>query len=166
MPTNPRHFLEERPAFLGSQRQRLVDHALADEQEGVVGQVSGIEQIDEVLESHPLFVEEVVVLARTEESAPQFDGFEVDRKQPVGVAEDQRHVRHPESGTLVGPGEDDVFGLAKPQRATLLAESPAQRVGQVALARPVRAHDGADSRTELHESPFAEGLEALQPESQ
>ena len=40
--------LEQRPALLGPQRQRLVDHALADEQERVVGEVRGVEQVDEV----------------------------------------------------------------------------------------------------------------------
>ena len=40
--------LEQRPALLGPQRERLVDHALADEQERVVGEVAGVEQVDEV----------------------------------------------------------------------------------------------------------------------
>ena len=31
--------LEQRPALLGPQRERLVDHALADEQERVLGEV-------------------------------------------------------------------------------------------------------------------------------
>ena len=40
--------LEQRPPLLGPQRERLVDHALADEQERVVGEVRRVEQVDEV----------------------------------------------------------------------------------------------------------------------
>ena len=46
---DPGHFLEQRSALLRSQREGLVDHALADEQERIVGKVRGVEQIDEVL---------------------------------------------------------------------------------------------------------------------
>lgn len=38
-----RHLLEQRTALLGPQGERLVDHALADEQEGVVRDVGGVE---------------------------------------------------------------------------------------------------------------------------
>ena len=54
--------LEQRPAFLGSEGQGLVDHALADEQEGVVGEMRRIEQVDQVAQADPLLVEQVVVL--------------------------------------------------------------------------------------------------------
>ena len=37
---DPGRLLEQRPALFGAQRQRLVDHALADEQERVVGDVA------------------------------------------------------------------------------------------------------------------------------
>ena len=90
------HFLEERAPLLGPQRQRLVHHALADEEEGVVGQMGRVEQIDEVLEPDPLLVQQVVVLAGAEEPPSQLDRLEVDRQQPVRVAEDQSHVRHAE----------------------------------------------------------------------
>ena len=40
--------LEQRPPLLGPERERLVDHALADEQERVVGEVGRVEQVDEV----------------------------------------------------------------------------------------------------------------------
>ena len=75
--------LEERPALLGPQRERLVDHALADEEEGVVGQVGVVEQVDQVAQADPLAVEEVLVLARAEEPAAELDLAEVDRQQAV-----------------------------------------------------------------------------------
>ena len=75
--------LEQRPALLGPQRQRLVDHALADEQERVVGEVRRVEQVDEVAQPDPLLVEEVVVLARAVQPAAELEDLEVDRQQAV-----------------------------------------------------------------------------------
>ena len=133
------HLLEQRPALLGTQGQRLVDHPLADEQEGVVGEVGRVEQIDQVAQPDPALVEEVVVLARAVEPPPELEDPEVDRQQAVGVVEDERDVGHALGRPLVGAGPDDVLGLARAERPTLLPERPAERVGEVALARPVRA---------------------------
>ena len=86
--------LEQRPPLLGAQRERLVDHALADEQERVVGQVRLVEQVDEVAQPDALAVEQELVLARAEEPPAQLDLAEVDRQQPVLVVEDERDVGH------------------------------------------------------------------------
>ncbi len=110
--SDPGDFLEQRPPFLGSQRQRLVDHALADEQERVVGQVRAIEQVDEVAQADALLVEEILVLAAAEQPAAELEDLEVDRQQSIGVVEDQRDVGHALRGTLLRPGPDDVLGLA------------------------------------------------------
>ena len=146
---DPGDLLEERATFLGSQCERLVDHPLADEEEGVVGEVRGVEQVDEVAQADPLLVEQVVVLAGAVQAPAELEHREVDRQQPVGVVDDQRHVGHALGGAAVGAGPDDVLRLARSQGTTLFPERPAQRVGQVALARPVGADDGADAATEL-----------------
>ena len=158
--------LEERPALLGPERERLVDHALADEEEGVVGEVGRVEEVDEVLEADPLAIQQVVVLAGPEEPAAELDDAEVDRQQAVGVVEDSVTSAMPTRRPPLRPGEDDVLGLARAQGPALLAERPAEGVGEVALARPVGADDGVDPRPELDERPLGERLEALQPERQ
>ena len=104
--------LEQRPPFLGPQRERLIDHALADEQERVVGQVRRIEQVDEVAQPDPALVEQVVVLARAVEPPPELEDLEVDRQQAVGVVEDERDVGHPLRRALLRAGPDDVLRLA------------------------------------------------------
>ena len=81
--------LEQRPAFLRPQREGLVDHALADEQEGVVGQVRAVQQVHQVAQAHPLAVQQVLVLARAVEPPRQVDLAVVHRQQPVAVVEDQ-----------------------------------------------------------------------------
>ena len=158
--------LEQRPALLGSQRERLVDHPLADEQERVVGEVGGVEQVDEVAQPDPLLVEQVVVLAGPVEPAAELEDAVVDRQETVGVVEDEGHVGHAEGRAPLGAGEDHVLALPAAQRPTLLAEGPAQRVGQVALARAVRSDDRADAGSELDDRPLGERLEALEPECQ
>ena len=67
------HLLEQRPSLLRPQRERLVDHALADEQERVVGEVRAVEQVDEVAQPDPLLVEQVVVLAGAVQPPPELD---------------------------------------------------------------------------------------------
>ena len=140
------NLLEQRPALLGAERQGLVDHPLADEQEGVVGKVGRIEQVDQVAQADPALVQEVVVLARAVEAPPELEHAEIDRQQAIGVVEDERDVGHPLGRALVRACPDDVLGLARAERPTLLPERPAQRVGEVALARSVRPDDGADPR--------------------
>ena len=148
----------------GRKRQRLVDHALADEQERVVGQVRAVEQVDEVAQPDALLVEEVLVLAAAEEPATELEDLEVDRQQPIAVVEDERDVGHALGGALLRPGPDDVLGLARAEGAALLPERPAERVREVALARAVRPDDRADPATELDVRPLGERLEPLETE--
>ena len=86
--------LEQRPPLLGAERQRLVDHALADEQERVLGEVRAVQQVDEVAQPHALAVEQVVVLARAVEAPAELDHAVLDRQQGVAVVEHERHVGH------------------------------------------------------------------------
>ena len=74
------HFLEERASLLGAERERLIDHALADEEEGVVGEMRRVEQVDEILQPDALLVQQVVVLAGAEEAPPQLDRLEFERE--------------------------------------------------------------------------------------
>ncbi len=161
-----RDLLEQRPALLGPQGQRLVHHPLPDEQERVVGEMRGIEEIDEVAQPDPLLVQEVVVLARAVEAPAQLQDREVDRQEPVRVVDDERDIGHALGGAPVRPGPDDVLGLARPERAALLAEGPPKRVGEVALARPVRSDDRADATTELDVRALGERLEPLEAEGE
>ena len=163
---DPGDLLEQRPALLGPQRERLVDHALADEQERVLGEVRRVEQVDEVAQADPLLVEQVVVLAGAVEAPAELDHVVLDRQQPVGVVEDEGDVGHALGAALLGAGPDDVLALADPERAALLAERPAEGVGQVALARAVGPDDRADAGPELDERPLGERLEALDAQGQ
>ncbi len=86
--------LEQRPAVLGPQCQHLVDHALADEQERVVGEVRLVQQVHQVAQPELLAVQQELVLAGAEEPPTQLDLTEVDRQQSVLVVQDERHIGH------------------------------------------------------------------------
>ena len=150
----------------GRRARRLVDHALADEQEGVLGEVRGVEQVDEVLQSDALAIEQVVVLAGAIQPPAELDDAVLDRQEPVAVVERELHVGHPDGRPLLRAGPDDVLGLARPKRPALLAERPAQGVREVALAGAVRADDRADPGSEPDLGAVGKRLEALQPDGQ
>ena len=159
-------FLEERAPLFGPQGERLVHHALADEEERIVGQACAVEQVLEIAQAYPRAVQEVLVLARSEESPAQLDDAVVDGEQPVGVLEDHGHLGHAQRGLAFGPGEDDILGAPRAQCSTLLPERPPQGVGQVALARAVRPDHGRNARSELDHGSPGERLEALEPDGQ
>ena len=146
---DPGDLLEQGPPLLGAERQRLVDHALADEQERVLREVRAVQQVDEVAQPDALAVEEVVVLARAVEAPAELDHAVLDRQQGVAVVEHERHVGHALGRPLLGARPDHVLGAPDPERSPLLAQRPAERVGEVGLARSVGPDDGADARAEL-----------------
>ena len=91
---DPGDLLEQRPALLGPQREGLVHHALADEQERVLGEVRAVEQVHEVAQADALPVEQVVVLAGAVEAAAELHDRVLDREQRVAVVEDEGDVGH------------------------------------------------------------------------
>jgi hypothetical protein len=109
---DPRHLLEQWSALLGPQGQRLIDHPLTDEQERVVGEVRGVEQVDQVAQPDALLVQEVLVLATAVQPAAELEHLEVDRQQTVGVVQDERDVGHALGRPLLRPGPDEVLGLS------------------------------------------------------
>ena len=166
MPADSGNFLEQGATLLGPQRQRLIDHPLADEQERVVGEVCRVEQIDQVLEPDALAVEQVVALAGAIQAPPELEHRVVDGQQAVRIVQHERDVGHAQRGSLFGACEDHVLRLAGPQRPPLLAEGPAQGIGQIRLAGAVRTDDRADARPELDHRAFGKRFEALQAQAE
>ena len=153
--------LEQRAPLLGPQGKGLVDHALADEQERVVGEVRRVEEVDQIAQADALLVEQVFVLATAIQAPAELEDLIVDGQQAVSVVQHQGDVGHALGGALLRSRPDDIFRLARAERASLLAERPAERVRQVALARAVRSDDRADAAAELDLGPLRERLEPL-----
>ena len=88
---------------------------------------------------------------------------ELDRARPVPVVEEQLDLAVLRLAAAVGAGEEHVVGLLGAQLARAEgAGRPADRVGDVRFAGPVRADDDADARLEAHLDGVREGLEATQ----
>jgi hypothetical protein len=114
----------------------------------------------QVTQPDALAVEQVLVLARAVQPPAELDLAVVERQQPVLVVEHQRHVGHADRPARRRAGEDDVLRAPRAQQPAGLAERPAQRVGEVALAAAVGSDDRADARAELDGRPLGERLEA------
>ena len=80
MATNAGNLLEQGAALLRTKRKGLIDHALADEQERIVGQVGGIQQVDEITQPDALLVQEILVLTAAEQPPTQLQDLEIDRE--------------------------------------------------------------------------------------
>ena len=154
--------LEERPPLFGRHAEGPVDEALADDRIGALAQARLREQIDDVLQTHPLAVDQVFVVAVAIGAAGDLHLGEVDGDVARAVVQRQAHLGGVEAGALVAAGEDDVAGLLRAQQAeALLAQAPAHGVDDVALAAAVGPDDGGDARIEEKLGAAGKGLEAL-----
>ena len=157
--------LEQLAALLRAQRERGVDRPLPHDDELVRAEPALAEELDDVAQTRPGAVDEVLALAGPIGAPADRDLGEVDRQPAVGVVEGQDRLGHALRLALLGAGEDDVVGAAGAERPVrLLAEHPADRIGHVALARPVRADDRVHARLEDEPGRVGEGLEAVEPE--
>src|SRR5207249_1023212 len=104
------------------------------------------EQVDQVLEPYPLAVQQVVVLARAIQPPSELDDAVLDREQTVAVVEGQLDVGKADRGAPLGARPDDVLGLARAKRATLLAEGPGPGPRRPPRPRPGRACRGPAPR--------------------
>src|SRR5439155_1480156 len=145
--------------------QRL-DHSRLHHHGGVGPQAGAAQQVLDVTQPHRRAIEQVLALPRAGEPACDEDFLIRDREGSIRVVEDQgdlRHVHRPAPGRAL---EDDVFHLAAAQQARrLLAQDPADGIGDVGLAAAVRPHDRGDSRFERQLDRARERLEARQLES-
>ncbi len=107
-----RHLLEEGSPLFRSQGQGLVDHALADEEEGIVREMGRVKEVDEVLEAHALAIDEVVVLARPKQAPAHLEDRVLHGDEPVRVVEDKGDVSHAQGGASLRAREHDVLGAA------------------------------------------------------
>ncbi len=142
-------FLEQRPPLVGAQREGLIDKPLADDGVGALGQPAGCQQVGHVLQAHVAAVDEVLVVAGAEGAAGDLDLAEVDGQPAVAVVEGDGCLGHAGARPLLAAGEDHVGRAPGAQRAiALLAQHPAQRIGDIALAAAVGPNDGRDTVVE------------------
>ena len=148
-----------------AQGEHLLDHALSHEGVAVLADLGAHEELDDVLEAHLAAVDEVFVLAAAVGAAGDDDLVELDGQPVLAVVERDADFGDAHRRALVAAGEDDVLGLAGAEGAAgVLAEDPAEGVGDVRLAGAVGADDAGDAGAELELRLVGEALEAVDVE--
>ena len=106
-------------------------------------------------------VDEVLAFAGAEDAAGDGDLVELGAEDVLAVGEGDADLGHAQGLVGVGAVEDAVFHLRAAQRlGALLAENPADGVGDVALAAAVGADDGRHAGFEVEAGLVGKALEA------
>jgi hypothetical protein len=157
--------LDDGPPILRARRHDLSDAALLDDGVGGAPDARPREEVVHVQEARGHLVDEVLRLAGAEEPPPDRDLAEalVVRRQLARavVLEGDEHLGHRERRLRLRAVEDDVLHRAAAQLPRrLLAEHPADGVGDVRLAAAVRPHHARHPLGEGDDGAVHERLEA------
>ncbi len=143
-------------------REDVVHHLPLDHGVGVAAHARVEEEVLDVLEPAGRLVEVVLGKARAEDAPRDGDLGELGRQDAAVVLERQVHLGHAERLARGAPVEDDVLHRVAAQLLrALLAEHPADGVGDVRLAAAVRSDDAGDAVAERQVGAVAERLESL-----
>ena len=136
--------------ILGPEGEHLFDQPLTHDGVAVLAHLGLHEELGHVLEPDAALIDVVLVIAAAI-GAPAHDYLLVREGEPaVAVVEDDAYLCHPLCGAFVAAAEDDVLRLSGADDAVgLLAEHPADRVGDVGLAGAIGTDDAGDARTKL-----------------
>ena len=156
-------FLEHIATAAGLAGDHVGDFALGDHGVAVPAEAGVHEQLVDVLQTDLFPVDAVLRLARAEIAPGDRDFLLVVGQRAVRVVEAQCDLGIPQGAALVRAAEDDVlhFGAAQVLRG-LLAEDPADRVGNIRFSGAVRAHDRCHAAVKFEHGLVREGLETLQ----
>ena len=161
--TEPCGLLDEVAPVLRPRGEHRVDLALRDDRVHRAAEADVGEQLDEIGAPNGRLVDEVLALTAPDEPPGDRDLVEVDlvAEAAVLVVEDELDL------TVIGrrarrrASEEDVVGLLGPHLGRRQrSRRPDDRVGDVRLARPVRADDDGDTRLERELERVDERLEA------
>ena len=170
-----RRLLDEQTQLLGLRVDDLRHAALLDHRVGLRAHAAAEEQLRHVAQAGRRVVDEVVRLARAEDlplhrelghasdvrrEAVLLAG---DGERGVGLLEGEDDLGEVQRRALRVADEDDVLHLLGAEVLdALLAQGPADRIGDVRLAAAVRAHDGVQPLGEAQPRVVAERFEAEQ----
>ena len=142
--------------------QDLIDLALPDVAVTLFAKAGVHQQLVDVAQARTLPVDEILALAGAVIPPRDGDLGRLDAELPGLIVQHERRLRVAHGCALLCAAEDDVLHLRAAQRlGTLLAEHPADGVGNIRFAAAVRADDGSDVAAELQHSLVRERFEAL-----
>ena len=157
-----RRLVEQLPPFFRASAEDPVDLALPYDGVSFLADTRIVEELVDIPESAGAPVDFIFTLAGTVESSGYRHLIEFDGKNMVGVIQRDGHMGKPLGLSQLRSRKDNVLhGTAAQLFCALFPQNPPDRVGDVALAAPVGAHDSGDAVVELKEYPVGEGLKAL-----
>ena len=158
--------LDELASLLRLRREYRLDLALADDRVHRAAESDVGEQLDEVGAPDLRLVDEVLALAASVQPPGDRDLGEVELAEIAAlVVEDELDLAAVGGRAALGAVEEDVVGLLGSQLGRgQRAGRPHDRVGDVGLARAVRADDHGDAGLQLQLEAVRERLEAAQAE--
>ena len=140
----------------------LVDPALPDVGIALAAKAGVHQQLMNVAQTRGLLIYIVFALAGAVIPPGDHDLGRLELERAVLIVQHERGLGEADRGALLCAAKDDVLHFCAAQRlGALLAHHPADGVGNVGLAAPVRADDRGDVAAELEHRFVGERLEAL-----
>jgi hypothetical protein len=158
-----RSLLDQRPALGRLRGQDLLDPALADDGVHLAAEPDVGQHLDDVSAADVRAVDEVFAFTTAVKPARDGELGELERTVAVLVVEEELDLGEGRRLAPVAACVQDVVGLLGAELARAQAPGrPDDRVGDVRLARAVRADDHGDARLEAHLDRVRKRLEAAQ----
>ena len=157
-----RSLLEQEAAVSRIVAEHVVDHAAFDHRVGVAAHSGVGQQVADVLQAARLLVQEILRHAGAEDLARHQHFVELGGQDAAIVAEGDVHFRHADGLARRAAIEDDIFHRAAAELlGALLAQHPADRIGDVGLATAVRTDHAGHAAAEFHQRTVDKRLESL-----
>ena len=163
--TDPRRFLEERPALVGSLREDCIDHPDLDDRVGVGAETRVAAQVDDITQATRGPIEPVVAATVAVDGPPYLHLLKRNGERSIVVRDDHRDRTAVHLPSRSRSLEDHLLHLRSADRGgPLLSKDPAHGVADVGFAAPVRADDRRDPLVKVHAGRVGEGFEAVEPD--
>ena len=157
--------LEHGPPLLRLGRQDLVDLALRHDRIARAPYPGVHEQLLDVLQAAGLAVEKVFAQAPPVHPAHDLDLVKLAAELLLAVGQEERRLAHLRRPAGIRALKDDILHLAAPQRlGALLAQHPADAVGDVRLPAAIGTHHRGHAGFEAEGRGVAEGFKAVKTE--
>ena len=144
-----RRFFKIKAAILRLAVQDLIDAVLTDDAHAIAPESRIGEKVADILQATARFIDEELALTRAEKTARHDDFMVINGHIPF-IFKEERDFCNAHGTPRRTARKDDVLGLRTAQGAhILLAEHPAHRICDVALAAAVRPDNRRNARMEL-----------------
>ena len=155
-------FIEKLPAVLRLVGQDPVDLALTDDGIAFLADAGIVEHLIDIPQPAGQAVDHVFALTAAVKTPGYCDLVIRDRQDMVRIVQRNRHIGKAQGPPQLGAGKNDILHGMSPQLFDLLlAQNPADRVGDIALAAAVGADDGRDPVMEFELYFVCEGFKSL-----